>query len=100
MRECVKGREGCEVVIPNKPTKGIARALQKTQEEYDSDTRTATRTSPRTFCSHLRAHRPCTPSVPPRRYESDYTRLLDYARNRHQNPSTSLSEHLPERALA
>ena len=36
-RDAVEGREGCEVVLPPKPTKGILRALQKAQEEYEGD---------------------------------------------------------------
>eukprot|EP00966_Prymnesium_polylepis_P247779 5729505-Prymnesium_polylepis.1 len=36
-RDAVAGREGCEVVVAPKPTKGLARALQKCQEEYEGD---------------------------------------------------------------
>jgi len=36
-RNAISGLEGCEVVVSPKPTKGLARALQKAQEEYESD---------------------------------------------------------------
>lgn len=35
--DCIDGREGCVIMFPSKPTKGMARALQKTQEEYEGD---------------------------------------------------------------
>ena len=35
--DAISGLEGCEVVGAPKPTKGLARALQKAQEEYESD---------------------------------------------------------------
>ena len=36
-RDAIGGLDGCEVVVAPKPTKGLARALQKAQEEYESD---------------------------------------------------------------
>ena len=35
MDGAVAGRIDCEVVLPPKPVKGLARALQKAQEEYE-----------------------------------------------------------------
>jgi len=36
-KDAVAHQDGCEVVAPPRPTKGIARALQKTLEEYGGD---------------------------------------------------------------